>query len=270
MSPLSLSKGVIRSIFKIKFMSKIKISVVSYLNSKPFIYGLNHSGLTNKIDLQLDIPSVCAQKLIDGKVDIGLIPVAILPTLKEKYIISDYCIGAEGKVASVILYSKVPLKEIKSILLDYQSKTSVLLVKVLAGNFWKIDPQWISAKADYENDIEGNNAALIIGDRTFELENKYPYSYDLAEEWQKFTQLPFVFACWVANKKLPDHFISEFNQALKYGIDNRSELIAELIKQKTYPTDIQAYLTIYIKYDYDASKEKALKLFLNYISKMGL
>ncbi|MES2395498.1 MAG: menaquinone biosynthesis protein [Bacteroidota bacterium] len=251
-------------------MSKIKISVVSYLNSKPFLYGLNHSGLINEIDLQLDIPSVCAQKLIDGKVDIGLIPVAVLPKLKEKYIISDYCIGAEGKVASVILYSNVPLQGIKNILLDYQSKTSVLLVKVLAGNFWKIAPHWIAAKADYENDIEGNTAAVIIGDRTFELENKYPYSYDLAEEWQKFTQLPFVFACWVANKKLPDHFISEFNQALKYGIDNRTKLIAELVGQKTYPTNIENYLNINIKYDYDSSKEKALKLFLDYISKMEL
>ncbi|MDP1745674.1 MAG: menaquinone biosynthesis protein [Bacteroidota bacterium] len=251
-------------------MSKIKVSVVSYLNSKPFLYGLNHSGLINEIDLQLDIPSVCAQKLIEGKVDIGLIPVAVLPQLKEKYIISDYCIGAEGKVASVMLYSKVPLQEIKKILLDYQSKTSVLLVKVLAGNFWKIDPQWIPAKADYENDIEENTAAVIIGDRTFELENKYPYSYDLAEEWQKFTQLPFVFACWVANKKLPDHFISEFNQALKYGIDNRTKLIAELVGQNTYSTDIAAYLNINIKYDYDSSKEKALKLFLGYISKMEL
>lgn len=251
-------------------MSKIKISVVSYLNSKPFLYGLNHSGMINEIDLQLDIPSVCAQKLIDGKVDIGLIPVAVLPQLKEKYIISDYCIGAEGKVASVILYSKVPLPEIKNILLDYQSKTSVLLVKVLAGNFWKIAPQWIPAKADYENDIEENTAAVIIGDRTFELENKYPYSYDLAEEWQKLTQLPFVFACWVANKKLPDQFISEFNQALKYGIDNRAKLIAELAEQNAYSTDIAAYLNINIKYDYDSSKEKALKLFLDYISKMEL
>lgn len=251
-------------------MSKIKISVVSYLNSKPFIYGLDHSKLINEIDLQLDIPSVCAQKLIDGKVDIGLIPVAVLPQLKEKYIISDYCIGAEGKVASVILYSKVPLPEIKNILLDYQSRTSVLLVKVLAANFWEIDPQWISAQADYENDIVGNTAALIIGDRTFELENKYPYSYDLAEEWQKFTQLPFVFACWVANKKLPDHFISEFNMALKFGIDNRTKLIAELVKQNTYSTDIEAYLSINIKYDYDNLKEKALNLFLDYIVKMKL
>ncbi len=251
-------------------MNKIKISVVSYLNSKPFIYGLNHFKLINEIDLQLDIPSVCAQKLISGKVDIGLIPVAGLPKLIEKYIISDYCIGAEGKVASVMLYSNVPLNEIKNVLLDYQSNTSVLLVKVLAHNFWKINPQWIQAKADYENDIKENTAAVIIGDRTFGIENKYAYMYDLAEEWQKFTQLPFVFACWVANKKLPDNFLNEFNQALKYGIDHRQELIDELIKQKAYPTDIEFYLNHNVKYDYNSAQKQALNLFLDYISQLQL
>lgn len=249
-------------------IDKIKISAVSYLNSKPFIYGLQHSKLIDEIDLQLDIPSVCAQKLIDGKVDIGLIPVAILPQLKEKYIITDYCIGAEGKVASVMLYSNVPLQEITKILLDYQSRTSVTLVKVLATNFWKINPQWIPAKANFENEIEGTTAAVIIGDRTFGLENKYAYSYDLAEEWQKFTQLPFVFACWVANKKLPDSFLKEFNLVLKSGIANRSALIVELTQSKIYPTDVDVYLNKNIKYDYDSAKKKGLELFLGYLSKL--
>jgi len=250
-------------------MNKIKISVVSYLNSKPFIYGLNHSKQIDEIDLQLDIPSVCAQKLIDGKIDIGLIPVAVLPLLKEQYIISDYCIGAEGKVASVMLYSNVPLQEIKNILLDYQSNTSITLVKVLAQFFWNISPQWIPAEADYENKIEGTTAAVIIGDRTFGLENKYAYTYDLADEWHKFTHLPFVFACWVANKKLPENFISKFNLALKYGIDNRSVLIDELIEQHNYSTDIATYLNQNINYYYDDPKKQALSMFLDYFSKLS-
>ena len=196
-------------------MHKIKVSAVSYLNSKPFIYGLQHSEILNNIDLQLDIPSDCAQKLMDGKVDLGLIPVAVIPKLKEHYIITDYCIGAEGKVASVMLYSNVPLDEIKTVLLDYQSRTSVTLVKVLAKYFWNISPVWENSTVNFENTFAGNTAAVIIGDRTFGLENKYAYAYDLAEEWQKFTHLPFVFACWVANKKLPDDFISQFNNALQ-------------------------------------------------------
>lgn len=249
-------------------MEKIKISVVSYLNSKPFIYGLQHAEILNEIDLQLDIPSVCAQKLLDGKVDIGLIPVAVIPKLKEHYIISDYCIGAVGKVASVMLYSNVPLLEIKTVLLDYQSRTSVTLVKVLAKNFWKIDPEWIPATTDYENNVSGTTAAVIIGDRTFGMENKYAYSFDLAEEWQKFTQLPFVFACWVSTKKLTEQFLYDFNQALKLGLENRPLLINELEASGKYKTNIDQYLNKSLSYEYDAAKKQALALFLNYLVKL--
>ena len=250
-------------------MEKIKISVVSYLNSKPFIYGIQHSEVINKIDLQLDIPAVCAQKLIDGTVDVGLIPVAVIPLLKEAHIISDHCIGAVGKVASVMLYSDVPLNEIKTVLLDYQSRTSVTLVKVLAQNFWNIHPEWIKAEANYENSISGTTAAVIIGDRTFGLEGKYKYVYDLAEEWQKFTQLPFVFACWVANKKLPDTFLSSFNEALQAGLDSRPQLIAEITAGKKYNTDIDTYLNKSISYDLSDAKKQALQLFLSYLEKLS-
>jgi chorismate dehydratase len=247
-------------------MQKINISVVSYLNSKPFIYGLQHSDIIKEIDLQLDIPSVCAQKLIEGKVDIGLIPVAVIPTLPEHYIISDYCIGATGKVSSVMLYSNVPLHQIEQILLDYQSRTSVTLVKVLARNFWKIEPKWIQAETDYEKNISGNTAAVIIGDRTFGLEGKYKYAYDLAEEWQKLTGLPFVFACWVANKKLPGSFVTSFNNALRSGLENRPLLIKQIEAEKTYQTDVSEYLNKSISYDLDEQKKQALELFLSYLS----
>ncbi len=251
-------------------MNKIKISAVSYLNSKPFIYGLQHSNLLNEIELSLDIPSVCAQKFIDKKVDIGLIPIAVIPRLKEYYIISDYCIGAQGKVSSVMLYSDVPLNEIKNILLDYQSLTSVKLVKVLAKYFWKINPEWVPTITNFENLIDTTTAAVIIGDRTFGMAGKYKYTYDLAEEWKKYTRLPFVFACWVANKKLPHSFIQSFNNALKQGLDDRPLLIYELKASNEYSTDIDFYLNNNISYNYDTAKKQALELFLDYSKKLEL
>ncbi len=249
-------------------MKKIKISAVSYLNSKPFIYGLQHSGIISNINLSLDIPSVCAQKLIDNTVDIGLIPVAAIPQLKEHYIISNYCIGALKKVSSVMLYSEVPLNSIEKVLLDYQSRTSVMLVRILAENFWKISPQWIKAETGFEDHIKGSTAAVIIGDRTFGLENKYPYAYDLAEEWEKFTHLPFVFACWVANKKLPAEFIGQFNSALKAGLDSRSVLIKEINSSGSYRVDVESYLRDKISYTLDQRKKQALELFLEYVNKL--
>ena len=183
-------------------VQKIRVSAVSYLNTLPFLYGINNSEIKSQLDLSLDMPSDCAKKLLSGEVDLGLVPVAILPQLKEYHIVSDYCIGAVGNVDSVALYSDVPLNEIKEIYLDYQSKTSVNLVQILAEKYWNISPKWINAKAGFENKIQGTTAAIIIGDRTFNLPKSYQYKYDLAEQWLEFTGLPFVFACWVANKEL--------------------------------------------------------------------
>jgi chorismate dehydratase len=112
-------------------MDKIRISAVKYANTYPFIYGLTESGFDKKIILETDHPADCAAKLIKGNVDIGLIPVASLPKLKEYHIISDYCIGANGNVRTVLLLSNCQFEEIETIYLDYRSRSSVVLSKYL-------------------------------------------------------------------------------------------------------------------------------------------
>ena len=240
----------------------LKISVVSYLNSKPFIYGFNKTNFNSKAAIELDIPSVCADKLLTGKVDIGLVPVAILPKLKDYFIISDYCIGANGPVDSVLLLSNVPLNEIKSILLDYQSRTSVMLTKVLAKNFWKIAPEFLNSEEGYENLINGNTAGVVIGDRALVLKDKFKFCYDLSGEWKKFTGLPFVFATWTARVQPDDNFISEYNAAISIGM----KMIAEISKAESNDLIseelIYSYLTKSIDFNFDDKKKEALKLFL--------
>ena len=244
---------------------KVKISAVSYLNTLPFINGLNKSGILNEIDLSLDMPSDCAKKLLSGKVDLGLVPVAILPQMEEYHIISDYCIGAEGEVDSVALYSDVPLAEIETIYLDYQSKTSITLVQVLAEKHWGINPVWKKATAGYENEITGTTAAVIIGDRTFNLSKSYPYKYDLSEEWFKFTGLPFVFACWVSNTKLSESFIAKFNNALKSGVNNIEAVINNYDEKVISKAQLKTYLTEHISYNLDHEKQKAIEQFLGFV-----
>ena len=246
---------------------KIKISAVNYLNSKPFIYGLEHSAIINEIDLQLDIPSVCADKLEENLVDIGLVPVAIIPELEEYYIISQYCIGSDGDVGSVLLFSEVPIHEIKNILLDNQSRTSVTLARILAEKFWKIKPHWINAADHYESLISGTTAGVVIGDRSFALKNNYQFVYDLSGEWKKFTGLPFVFACWVANKKLPEDFIQRLNAAFTSGIGNKEEIIHEYREQYS-SLDIKDYFENKISFNFDNRKKKSLKLFLGYVNEL--
>jgi len=241
---------------------RIKISSVSYLNSTPFVYGIEKKLDKGLYQLELDIPSVCAEKLLTGKVDIGLVPVAIIPLLKEHHIISNYCIGAVGKVRSVMLYSNVELKQIKDILLDNQSRTSVILTKVLAKHFWNIAPEWINASEGFEKKISGNTGGVVIGDRTFAMENKFKYVYDLSEEWEKFTGFPFVFACWVSNRPIDSDFLKAFDLALQFGVNDITTVIENL---KDLPADIEVvkdYLKNNISYSFDDKKKQGLEKFL--------
>ena len=240
----------------------INVVAVSYLNTLPFIYGiLNNKDLMSQINLRLEYPSKCADLIKSGEVDLGLIPIIELIDMPYSEIIGEYCIGAEGKVKTVMLYSNCPLNEISSIALDYQSRTSAMLVKILAKNFWKIDVEFFDADEGYIDGISKNNAGLVIGDRTFNLKDSFLYQYDLAEEWFKYTNLPFVFACWVANKPLSVEFKQQFNNALKYGVDNKSLVVDQNTKNTNI--DLYRYFSEYISWDFDSQKQAALKKFFS-------
>lgn len=241
-------------------MEKVKISLVSYLNSKPFHYGIEQCGLPNA-ELCLDHPSECARKLLNNEVDLGLVPIAVLPLMKQFEIVSDFCIGSDGPVRTVVLVSDVPLEDIDTILLDYQSRTSVMLTRVLAHFFWKKEVQWKAAPQGYETSgIGGRTAGVIIGDRVFNIENRYKYSYDLSEEWQKFTGLPFVFATWTANRNLPEEFLHDFNKCMTYGITNLDSVISD--QAINFPHyNLKSYFKDNLCFHFDREKQKALEKF---------
>jgi chorismate dehydratase len=245
-------------------MPQLRLSAVSYLNTKPFIYGLYRSELANNIDLSLDIPSVCAQKLRDGEVDIALTPVAIIPELPEAHLVSNYCIGATGTVKTVCIYAEKPLHEVRRIFLDFHSRSSVALTRLLCAHHWKIDPELVPAHQGYEQEIGGDTAGLIIGDRTIGLEAHYPYVYDLGEAWIAWTGLPFVFAAWVAVKPQPPERMAAFNQALQMGIDHVPELVKILPTMEHF--DIESYFRHNISYQLDDAKWQGLNKFLQYLA----
>ena len=248
----------------------ITISAISYLNTIPFLYGLQHSGILSNIDLNLDVPSACAEKLINNKIDVGIVPVAIIPFLEYHEIISDYCIGANDAVKTVLLVSNKPLHLIEKIYLDYDSRTSVQLVKVLAKNFWKIDPLWEKLNKEDVVSPETIDTAVLIGDKTFYTADKYFYVYDLALEWKRFTNLPFVFACWIANKPLPDDFKANFNNAIKFGAENIRKAIAQYPDKVPKHVDAYDYLTNNVSFNLDEKKKEGMKLFMEYLKKDNL
>ena len=189
----------------------------------------------------------------------------VLKELEDAQIISDYCIGANGVVDTVCLFSDVPFDEIEGTLLDYQSRTSVELLKILLKEYWRVSPKLIESNENYETQISGKIAGLIIGDRAFHFQDKFKYAYDLSDIWKQMTGLPFVFACWIANKELDESFKKEFNNALKFGVENIEGAIKSAADIYHHCKNPQDYLNNKISYLLDEEKRKGMELFLEKI-----
>lgn len=286
----------------------VRITAVSYLNTLPFIYGIEQRVALSSaaaghampslpeaerlpagegIALTLRVPALCAADAIAGATDIALIPVAAIPLIPGfsirsttpaagnssvgrtqdfiPQIITDYCIGAEGAVDTVVLLSDTPLADIRRVYLDSHSRTSVQLVRVLAREHWGIAPEWIDS-ADCSGELRPGEAMVAIGDKVFALTaaHEYAWRYDLAQEWHDFTGgLPFVFAAWVACSPAGLSFASKLNSALAYGVSHIAESIPGTVnRSRDFEFEpAYRYLTESIKFDLDDRKRTAMRLF---------
>jgi chorismate dehydratase len=243
---------------------KWRIGAVSYLNTRPLLLGMEQSPFKERIDLMKSYPAQIAQALLDDTIDIGLVPVAIMPLLKNPQVISKYVIGTEGKVASVALFSQVSIDQIQKVYLDYQSRTSVALAKILFKQYWNKEVEFLIATEGYINEISGTTAGVIIGDRALTSLNRFEHIYDLGLAWKTYTGLPFVFAAWVANKPIPAEFIEAFDVANGYGLNHLDEVIS-LIPANEQEYDLYKYYTENISYKLTPEKKKGLELFLELI-----
>ncbi len=289
---------------------QVRITAVSYLNTLPFIYGIEQQAALSSsvaaghavprvretgmplagedIALSLRVPSLCAADAIAGETDIALVPVAAIPLIPGfsvssvrpgspsdgfiPRIITDYCIGAEGPVDTVVLLSDTPLADVRRVYLDSHSRTSVQLVRVLAREHWRLAPEWVDS-ADCVSDaapqgrpLEPGEAMVAIGDKVFGLKagHHYAYCYDLAQEWHDFTGgLPFVFAAWVACSGAGLSFAPILNRALAYGVGHIAESVAGTVNRSRDFEFARAYryLTKSIQFDLDDRKRQAMRLF---------
>jgi chorismate dehydratase len=243
--------------------SKIKLAAVSYLNTKPLLYGIENSDIINDLDIIVDYPSRLASRLQEGSIDIALLPVAAIPSISGAHIVSDYGIAADGNVVSVALFSQVPLEQIETVYLDYQSRTSVRLAQLLLERHWKKKVEYRQATENYIDYINGVNAGVIIGDRALKQLPNFEYVYDLSAAWKAYTGLDFIFAAWVTNKELPADFTTRFNAANALGLQHLDQVIAE---NPFHYYDLRTYYTENIKFYLDEEKRKGLSKFLELIA----
>jgi len=215
------------------------------------------------MELLLNYPSQLAESLQQDKIDMALLPVAAIPSIPGARIVSDYGIAADGNVASVCIFSQVPMEEIREVYLDYQSRSSVRLARLLLEQHWNKNVILRPAPENYIEYINGATAGVIIGDRALQQRVNFEYIYDLADAWKDFTGLPFVFAAWVANKDLPEDFLAAFNKANAEGLNHLEAVVAE----NPYPYyDLMTYYTDNIKYELTEERKKGLDTFLKLIS----
>ncbi len=240
-----------------------RISLVSYSNTLPFKEALSKSEfiLKNAV-LQERNPALCADDVFTNSADISLIPIGAFPIPDNYEIIGNYCLAAHKKVESVLFLSQKPKEEIKTVILDYQSRSSVKYIKILAEKFWKIKYEYQNVSEDFVDLIKDNTAAVIIGDRALKIRNSFAYKYDIAEQWYKFTNKPAIFAVWVAKKGVEKWFLEEFDSILKFGVEHREDIAKE--NQHLYSNfDLFDYLTNCMDYNFDNDKQESLKMFNN-------
>lgn len=237
--------------------------MVSYSNTKPFLYGFQHHPDAEDIDLILKNPAECAAAFDRKEADIALVPCAHLAQLQDYKVITNYCIGCNGTVNTVAIFANKDIERLEKIYLDNHSLTSQQLTQILAKDYWKINVEFENIEASSKvNSLQDNEGILLIGDKVFEYESLFEKKYDLGKAWKLYTSLPFTFAVWIARNEVPNERIDQLNKILASGVDQIDHIV-ELNKDKAI--NYKKYLISQISYNLNAEKRKALHYFLSKI-----
>lgn len=245
---------------------KNNLILVSYLNTIPFIEGFRlHPD--HKFNLIYKTPSLGTEMFFNGQSDFALIPIGGLLGRKDYEICTDFCIGCDGPVRTVGVFSDVELDQIKTVYLDSDSRTSVLLVRILFDALGYHDIIWKEGIQHYFESDRSSSGFLAIGDKVFEYENKFPHFIDLGQTWKNTFQLPFAFALFVKKPSISEPDVQELNAILKTGITNIPHLD---LQEFSHIGGIQEYYSQNISYHFDDKKKEAVKLFFEKVENLKL
>lgn len=239
----------------------IRAVAVDYHNTLPLRVGIQRLVEGGQLSLKLEHPAEATRQFMQGDFEIGLLPAAANLFLPTGKFVGNHGIVSDGFVGSVGIFSEVPLKEAATVFLDHDSRSSVLLARILLKHFWKLSPKLVEAKLGYRSKILGRTAGVIIGDPAIEARSNFEYYYDLGEAWLQMTGLPFVFAAWQSTRSISNAFVEQFDKAQQEGIDRRVEIAKEF--QHLVPSyDLVEYFTEQIKFTLDARARRGLQEFL--------
>jgi chorismate dehydratase len=250
-------------------MPALRLSVVQYLNTVPLIWGMLHGNQRGRFELQLTVPSGCANAVARRQADVGIVPSIEYQRINGVKILPGMSIASKRVVKSVLLLSKMPLNKVQTVALDESSRTSAALVRILMQKFYSRPVCFSQAAPEPAAMLQRADAALLIGDPALTF-NGPAAIYDLATEWRNFTGLPFVFAVWMGHANLAPH-VADFAASLEFGLAHLDAIAAEYApKLGLTPSAVKVYLTENIDYSLDEENQQGLKLFYKLAHEVGI
>lgn len=241
------------------------VSAVSYLNTWPLVWGFLHGPQQGRFHFRFDLPARCAEALARNEAQIGLVPCAEIERLGLD-VLPDVGIACEGPVRSILLFSKCPFADIRTLAVDSGSRTSVALARILLRERFGIVPELTAQQPELRRMLDSNDAALVIGDPALQLEpHQLPWRWlDLGEEWTKWTGLPMVFAAWAGHSEaLAQPGVRQsFIHSLQWGRQHMDEIVAHAEAERGFdPALVRHYLTRHIQFDLTPRHLEGLALF---------
>ncbi len=280
-------------------MRRLRISAISYLNTAPLMWDFEHGGAARDFDISYTLPSACARALQAGTADIGIIPAAAYSQISGLEILPDVAIASRRAVRSILLVSRVPIENVRSIALDTSSMTSVALTKVIFEKWLGSGRTFAPMEPDLDKMLAAYDAGLLIGDPALQVDRSRYRTLDLAEEWIRRTGKPFVFAFWAVRQEalcgdsLPfgklragsrlsasqsdaaidvQDLIATFQQSRDHGLEASS--IGQISREwgprlGLSEEEVCSYLTENIYYQLDEPCLEGLRLFYRYAAEIG-
>jgi chorismate dehydratase len=250
----------------------VKVGAVSYLNAWPLTWTL--AGAGQRWSVRQDVPAVCAALLHSGEVDLGLIPSVEYLQAPDYRLVPGVGIGSRGAIASVAIFTRRDMTDVRRLALDTTSRTSVALARVLCARRYRISPEFVPQRPDLARMVKDCDAAVMIGDRALEVDHHALglQKIDLGHEWTDLTGLPFIYAAWTGRPEAVDQaHVSDLQQAQAEGVRAIDAIAAEYGGgDATRTRRAASYLRDNVKYGLGPEEGAGLQLFLDYAAELGL
>jgi len=284
-------------------VTKLRISIVQYLNTAPLVWGFTNGPLQGTYDLSFTVPSRCAEDLRAGRADVAIIPAIEYQRIPGLAILPDMAIASKNQVRSLLIVSRKPIEQVKTFALDSSSRSTQVLTRILCAEKWRIAPQFAEALPDLPEMLHNADAALLIGDPALRVSlgiEKAPiqkegwpgapgqtvcqaatlgiassellYVYDVVAEWRALTGLPAVLAVWAVRRELATaELTADFLASRDFGLAHLGEISYEASQDLELPQrTLESYLRDNIDFSLDAENRRGLELYFAHAAKLGL